>query len=348
MRSAGIEAILLDGAPVDYKIVAAPNNSFIMIEVDKAGRFQLRVMHGRSPVPTVTFPESVLAGNKLAFEIKDAKLIDVFDVSEALEDISVVGNKVYAKAKDIADDYTLFLRTVSGEYDAWIAVVYEIINEDEEPSVLEDKPFVPVDMSEYFNCSMTEVHNQAYIHPRSEGFSMGMFQNGRYSHNWNQYGRNVVYVDDTFFRNSGGTVQSPSGIPFATPAENENLACVSIFETFPTSITIPISGKGQEVAVLFVASTCCLHSHIENARITITYADGTSTHKALVYPISIDDWLTSALTTEGEIFYFNNFNHATVQKILIDPEKELANIKIEAVANEVVLGIAGISIAERQ
>ena len=57
------------------------------------------------------------------------------------------------------------------------------------------------------------------------------------------------------------------------------------------------------------------------------------------------EWLTSALTTEGEIFYFNNFNHATVQKLRLDPKKELSSIQIEAVANEVILGVAGISIS---
>ena len=120
---------------------------------------------------------------------------------------------------------------------------------------------------------------------------------------------------------------------------------MSIFDVFPTEITVPLAGKGQEIAVLFVASTYCMHSYVENARITVTYADGSTEEKKLVYPINIDDWLTSALTTEGEIFYFNNFNHATVQKIRIDSRKELASIKVEAVANEVILGVAGVSIS---
>ncbi len=345
MRSAEVETVLLDGEPISYEIVAAPNNSFLMVEVNKTGRFQLRVMHGNSPVPTVVFPDNILAGNKLAFEIKDADLVDVFDVSETLEDITVVGNTVYAKAKNVVGDHTLFLRTVSGEYDAWLAADYEIMKEEAEYEPLEDKPFEPVDITKFFNCNMTEVHEQAYIQPRPKGFSMGSFQNGRYSHNWNQRGRHVVYIDDSLFRNSGGMVHSPSGIPFATPAENENLACVSIFDVFPTDITVPLSGKGQEVAVLFIASTNCMLSYVENARITVTYADGTSTYTKLVYPINIDDWLTSALTTGAEIFYFNNFNHATVQKIRIDSGKELASIKIEAVANDIILGVAGISIS---
>ena len=345
MRSTEVETVLLDGELVNYEIVAAPNHSFLMIEVDKVGRFQLRVMHGNSHVPTIIAPDTVLAGNKLCFEVKGADLAEVFDVSEALEDITIVGNKVYAKAKDVAGDHTFFLRAVSGEYNAWLAADYLILKEEAIEEPIEEGTFEVVDITEFFNCNMTEVHNQPYIYPRPKGFSMGLFQNARYSHNWNQRGRKVVYIDDTLFRNSGGIVHSPNGIPFATPSEKENLACVSIYDVFPTDITIPLSGKGQEIAVLFIASTYCMQSYVENARITVTYADGTQNCKKLVYPINIDDWLTSALTTEGEIFYFNDFNHATVQKIRIDSGKELASIKIEAIANEIVLGVAGISIS---
>ena len=345
MRSAAIETVLLDGEPVSYEITAAPNNSFIMVETDKVGRFQLRVMHGSSAVPTVIHPDAVLAGNRLVFEVKGATLAGVLDISETLEDVTVVGNKVYAKAKDIAGDHTLFLRTVSGEYDAWLAADYDILKEELEEEPLEDKPFVPVDISKFFNCSMTQVHEQAYLSPRPKGYSMSLFQNGRYSHNWNHRGGRVVYVDDSLFRNSGGTVYSPSGIPFETPAEGDNLACVSIFDVFPTDITVPLSGKGQEIAILYISSTFHLHSYVENVRVTVTYADGMSTDMKLVYPLSIDDWLTPALVTEGEIFYFNDSNHATVQKIRIDPDKELASIKIETIANEVILGVAGISIS---
>ena len=99
------------------------------------------------------------------------------------------------------------------------------------------------------------------------------------------------------------------------------------------------------MAVCFVASTYCMHTGVENVRITVSYADGTEESTKLVYPFSIDDWLTSALTTEAEIFYFNNFNHATVKRIRLDPAKELASIRIEAVANEVILGVVGISIS---
>ena len=110
-------------------------------------------------------------------------------------------------------------------------------------------------------------------------------------------------------------------------------------------MTFALDGKGQEIALMFIASACCLHTGIEGARITVTYKDGTTSEESLVYPFSLDDWLTSALTTEAEIFYFSNYNHATVKRIRINPEKELSSIKIEAVANDLILGVAVISIS---
>ncbi|MBO5879662.1 MAG: hypothetical protein J6Q68_03840 [Clostridia bacterium] len=346
MRASNIEAVTLDGEPIPYEIVAAPNNSFIFVTVDKIGRFVLRVMHGNEPMPTVSHQNTVLENNKIVFEVKDGSIADVFDVSEALEDVTVVNNKVYARATAAAGDHTLFIRVTEGKYDGWLAADYVISTEEKpEAPLKEEKTFEEVDISNLYNCNMTELHEQAYIEPRPKGYSMGMYQNGRYSHNWNQKGRNVVYIDDSFFRNSGGKVYTPSGIPFATPGENENLACVSIFEVFPTEITVPLSKSGEELAILFVASACCLHTGVENARITVTYTDGTTSETKLTYPEDVDDWLTSALTTRSEIFYFNDFNHATVKRIRINPEKELANVKIEAIANELILGIAGISIS---
>ena len=344
MRSSGVEAVLLDGEPVSYEVVPAPNNSFLILDIDKVGRFQLRVMHTNTERPKISAPSTILVGNEVVFEICGGTPVEAYDISESLSDISIIGNKVYAKAKDIGGEHTLFIRVQNGEYNAWLAADYKI----EAKTVIEEpvskSNFVPIDISEYFNCNMTEVHDEKYISPKPLGYFMSVFQNGRYCKSWNQGGCLTININDDYLRNSGGIVYSPSRIPFATPKDDKNLACVSIWDNFPTEITIPVSGKGEEVAVMFVASTNCMQSWVENARITVNYADGTSTHTKLIYPLNIDDWLTSALTSKAEIFYLNNLNHATVVKTRVDPSKELLNIKIEAVANEVVLGVVGISI----
>ena len=46
-------------------------------------------------------------------------------------------------------------------------------------SDLEDKPFTPVDISEFFNCSTTELHKQVYLHPLPEGKARNLVGEGQ-------------------------------------------------------------------------------------------------------------------------------------------------------------------------
>ncbi len=345
MRCGNVESVMLDGQMVPYSIKAAPNGSFIMIETNKVGRFRLRVIHGTEEKPALHFMSKVFAGNDIAFEMRNGELIEVCDLNEALEEITVAGNMVYAKAKDMAGHHTLFLRVKHGEYDAWLAADYEILKKKTVLAPLPEKPFTPVDISRYFNCKMMKVHEQEYLSPRPEGYSIGVFPNGRYAWEWNHCGHNAVCVDDAKLRAAGGKVTTRSGIDFLTPAEGNNLACVSLWDNFPTELTVPLEGAGQELAVMFVSSTNCMQTQVENVRITVTYEDGETVAASLVYPYNIDDWMVPALQKENEIFYFSDFNHAIVQRLRLDPSKKLANVKVEAIANEVIMGVMGISIS---
>lgn len=345
MISGSVEAVLIDGEPVSYEIQPAPNNSFMVIETNKAGRFQLRVMHGGGFVPKLVFSSTVLAGSEVVFEVMNGELLEFLDISETLENITAVGNKLYARTKNITGYHTLFIRVRSGEYDAWLAADYEIAGKEVKEELPPVKDFEPIDISSFFNCRMNELHDQAYLSPRPEGYSIGVFPNGRYGWEWNHRGHNEVFIDDTMLRKANGIVYTRSGIPFLTPAENENLACVSIWDNFPTELMIPLSGTARELAILFVSTTNSMQTQVENVRITVEYTDGGTTSVKLFYPVNIDDWLVPALQTENEIFYFNDYNHATVQRLRLAPDKELAGVKIEAVANEVIMGIMGVSIS---
>lgn len=345
MRTGSIDAVLLDGEPVDYKIKAAPNSSFLIVETEKVGRFRLHIMHGSDVAPTLRYMQKVMAGGDLAFEVVGGELVEVLDTSKTLENITVSGNLVYAKAKGSIGHHTFFIRVKHGAYDAWLAADYEILTKKLLPELLPERPFEPIDISKFFNCSMMEVHEQEYLSPRPEGYSIGVFPNGRYAWEWNHCGHNAVCIDDSNLRAAGGMVHTRSGIPFMTPASGKNLACVSLWDNFPAEVAIPLSGTAQELAVMFVSSTNCMQTQVENVRITVEYTDGETTAAKLVYPNSIDDWMVPALQKENEIFYFSDFNHATVQRLRLDPTKTLAALKIEAIANEVIMGVMGVSIS---
>lgn len=343
MISTSVDTVIINGKAVSYTVSPSPNNSYINISSDIVGHVQLRVIHGNGNIPAIKYSALTFAKNQLAFQISDGDIIDVLDINRALENIEIIDNTVYATAKNVLGDHTLFIRVKKDEYDAYLAADYKIIEKKtEKPDYSAD--FEPIDIKKFFNCNMTEIHNQKFMLPRPKGYSIGVFPNGRYAWEWNHRGHNLLYVDDGFLRSANGKIHTASGIPFLTPSENENLACVSTWDNFPTEISIPLKGKAKEIAVLFISTTNAMQTGVENAKISVEYDDNNSDSISLVYPINIDDWLVPALQKENEYFYFNDYNHATVQRIPLNPNKNLSCLKIKAVANEVILGVLGVSI----
>jgi len=87
-----------------------------------------------------------------------------------------------------------------------------------------------------------------------------------------------------------------------------------------------------------------MQSYVENARFIVTYDDDSKQIISLIHPKNFDDWLVPALQTENETVYFSDYNHGIVQRIALEPKKNLNKITVEAVANEVIVGLIGISI----
>jgi len=243
-------------------------------------------------------------------------------------------------------NHTLFARVKSGEFDSWLAADFSIERKNiaKRKNEKDGRLFEPIDISPYFNCSLTELHKQEYKSPRPAGYSIGVRINGRYAWEWNHCGHNAIEIDDSALRNANGTFVTASGMKFITPAKGNNLACASMWDNFPTVQNIPLEGKTSELALFFIGVTNAMQSHVENARFTVNYQDGTREKVSLVHPLNFDDWLVAALQTENETVYFSDYNHGIVQRIVCNLEKELSSISIEAIANEVIIGLLGIGI----
>lgn len=193
-----------------------------------------------------------------------------------------------------------------------------------------------------FNAEIIHLFDREYRAPRPEGYSIGARRNGRYAWEWNHFGHNAVVVDDGGLRHSGGVYRLASGWRFPTPETGDNALCVSVWDNFPTVAAIPLTGRGREVAVFLIGATNAMQNGVVNARLTIVYADGSETAVDLVHPDNFDDFLVPALQPANECFYFSAGCHGIVQRIPVVPERELRELRVEAVANEVIVGILGV------
>ncbi|NLE28465.1 MAG: hypothetical protein GX629_02200 [Phycisphaerae bacterium] len=352
LRSTYLEGVFLNGLPVAYTIEPRINSCVLVVETALTGRLDLQVYHGDESTPVLTHPATIVQGNDLIVKTSHGALVEYRDPSGLLKQVTLDKTQLRGKVQSISGFRTIFVRVRQDEYDSWLAATLQVEDASSQTQIVippknTARRFEPMDISKYFNGSLTQIHTLKYVSPRPKGYSIGLTIHGRYAWEWNHAGHNAIHVDDEALRKAGGLFRTPSGLGFATPPTGRNVACVSQWDNFPTAIKIPLHGKAAELALLFIGSTNAMQSWIENARLSVVYQDGSQENVSLVHLDNFDDWLMPALQKKNETVYFNDFNHAIVQRILLDPKKELKNLKLQAVANEIILGLLGVSIRRK-
>jgi hypothetical protein len=123
------------------------------------------------------------------------------------------------------------------------------------------------------------------------------------------------------------------------------VACASVWDNFPTVLSVDLAGRrAAELAILFIGVTNAMQSWVENGAFEVVYADGGSQRVPLVHQRNFDDWLVPALQRENESFYFSDFNHAMVQRLKLEPARELAALRVSGTANEAIVGVLGVTL----
>jgi hypothetical protein len=184
-----------------------------------------------------------------------------------------------------------------------------------------------------------------------------------------------VKIDDSGLRQSAKTnnqITSSEGILLQTPsdAESKNIAFTSMWDNFPHSISIPLSGKASHLYLMMAGTTNPMQSRFTNGELTVNYTDGTSEVLPLKnpenwWPIE-QDYFTNGLafTTDApkppRVYLktgmvsrtFNDFKSikgfsnygvdggaATILDLPLNKNKTLKNISLKTIANDVVIGI---------
>ncbi|MEN6453491.1 MAG: DUF4450 domain-containing protein [Prolixibacteraceae bacterium] len=344
--STKIERVLVNGHSVNYRIEPGIGFSKLIVESKQPGNTKVEVNHASIPIPKLKYQHNVAPGELIDFAVDRGLISEIKDPSGCLSDINQDKAVVNAKVKGSLGNHTVFIHVKEKEWDGWL--VADITIDEKQPEIkpvsIPVKNYNPVDISKYFNISLTEIHKQEYWKPRPEGYSIMANFDGRFGWDWNHAGYRGMVVDDNKLRSSGGKYFTDNGIPFSTPEKGSNVACISVWKNFPEETFFNLSGKGNELAVLFIGVTNPMQSRVENARFTVEYTDGTKEKVSLINPVNFDDWLVASVQQENETEYFSDFNHGIVQRIPLNPDKELKSFHVRAVANEVIVGILGISI----
>lgn len=137
--------------------------------------------------------------------------------------------------------------------------------------------YVPVNLERHYNASITDIFHNEYLSPRPATTTLQIPVNGigEWCHPLDS-----ANIDDSGLRKiaarNGGVFTTPQGIPFRCNPAGDNVAYTSLWDNYPDSVTVPVSGHADAIALMLVGSTNHMQCHIDNALITATYKDGSS------------------------------------------------------------------------
>ena len=170
----------------------------------------------------------------------------------------------------------------------------------------------------------------------------------------------------------GDVLTTPQGARFMMKDEPKNIAFVSLWDNYPSEITIPTGGaQGDAVAFLICGSTNIMQCHIENAVLEIWYGDGLKDEIRLVPPVNywnlcpIDGHATapgqasrSYYTSETDRFCLPRELPQTVTlgqncvamltTARLRENQPVEKVVLRCMSQEVVVGLMGISIGKEK
>jgi len=234
----------------------------------------------------------------------------------------------------------------------------------------------PIDLAPFFNDRVTNIFRNEYRSPRSPDCSLAIPKQG--IGGWAGSVNATASIDDSGLRATaganGGRVLLPNGVPFATPGPGTapNVVFTSQWDNFPREATVPLNGRARHIYLLMAGSTNWMQSRLDNGEIVAAYADGTVERLALNNPINwwpidedyfIDDYQfrrpgpipprVDLKTGRVRLLDENAFKGkgrkipggaATVLDLPLDPAKELRSLTVRTLANEVVIGLMGLTL----
>lgn len=237
--------------------------------------------------------------------------------------------------------------------------------------------FETVDLAPYFNDRVTNIFRHEYRSPRSPYCSLAIPKQGLGG--WAGEVNATAEIDDSGLRAAaganGGRIVLPNGVPFATPGPGDakDIVFTSQWDNYPREATVPLDGQARHVYLLLAGSTNWMQSRLDNGEVVVTYADGSTARLALHNPTTwwpidqdyfIDDYQfhrtgpipprvdlkTGRVRLLDEIEFKGQGRRipggaATVLDLPLDPAKELRSLTVRTLANEVVIGLMGLTLA---
>jgi hypothetical protein len=232
-----------------------------------------------------------------------------------------------------------------------------------------------LDLSKYYNDKVTNIFRNKYLSPRPTVPTLQLPVQG--IGDWTHPVK-TADINDKGLRKLAGEknqITIPQGISFSTPSDTlqSNILFTSQWNNYPKEATVPLTGKASHVYLLMAGSTNPMQSRLVNGAVIISYTDNTADTLLLKNPETwwpieqdyMDDGYAFTIDAArpvrihlktGKIVsdYDNSIaayngkmidgGAATVLDMPLNATKTLKELKLQTIANDVVIGLMGVTL----
>ena len=377
-----IRSVKANGSPVAWERAEAANGyPGIAIRVPPAsGETVVTVEWKGKKLHLLTSEEiSVANGEELSLKFpSDLSVNKVYDPQGILSAHSAANGRFTASVRGEAGHHTFFLLTQQGKMEWWqpvnVAVKAPPTTVYTDFADIRPDDCRMVDFDGRLNASVTDIYRNEYLSPRSPYTTLQLPTQG--IGEW-CHPLLTATIDDSGLRSlvHNDTFRTSLNIPFRIKASGKNILFTSLWDNYPDSASIPLSGKASHAYLLLAGSTNHMQCHFTNGIIRVYYTDGSREEVELVNP---DNWCpieqdffvdNKAFAVPGPRPYRLHFKSGKVSRNLgrelnikgvygreieggagvlldipLDRSKKLKSLSLETVANDVVIGIMGITL----
>lgn len=143
----------------------------------------------------------------------------------------------------------------------------------------------PINIDEAFNANIPDIFENKYLSPRSPYTTLCLPTQG--IGDWCST-KKTARIDDSGLRNGAvDGVFTACSIPFRTPESGKNIVYTSLWDNYPDSVCVQLSGQASHAYLMLAGSTNPMQSQFVNGEIRIDYTDGTHETMPLRNP---DNW----------------------------------------------------------
>jgi len=375
-----IAEVLANGKPVKWRPVSdMVGKPAITINMPASDSYSITITWRGNKLSQLYYRKSPYNSESFVIASKLLSGFELYDPQKVLIKVQFNSNGLSAKYNQHEGHKTFFIKTKQGAFTWWQPIDVFIIKQyPVELKTATDHPnFEKVDLASSFNDPVTKIFANKYLSPRPTSPTLQLPVHG--IGNW-AYHSVQVNISDSGLRSIAGTKNefiTSTGIPFQTPgvADKKNILFTSMWDNYPDSISIALKGNSSHAYFLMAGTTNPMQSRIVNGEIIINYTDGTSDKLELKnpqnwWPIEQDYYVDGfAFTTDapkpirislktgkeisGDYKYtsirgFSNFGidggAATVLGLPLDNKKQLKDLVLRSVANDVVIGLMALTL----